>query len=229
MGRTFLLSDMRKCPRCEKTGSIGNDFGFRRPSGGNLTVQSWCRSCRTEACREAKKKRGRRGGKKKKAEADYGFIEWLEVELGYQESSAKHMERRMRGCPLSKNAEAWVRKKIAESNTIERRNLERTFLFWKSYRSGDTGQILKDLVSREARTWPFSPPASYIEPDWREVIRLLIKANSRNEIRYWEYPAPVIVGLRERGDSSFRCATTYHAPYGARIVPMPAWWRDENQ
>ena len=140
------------------------------------------------------------------------------------------MERKIRGLSTSKEPELWMQKKLASLDKAERKPLERIFLFWKAYRAGDSGIVLKGLVSHSMATWPFVPPDFHQEPDWRAVTRGLIEANSRIENGYWEYPARVTSGMQAlwRG-SVVTIATAYHAPYGARIVPLPAWWRDENQ
>jgi hypothetical protein len=46
------LPELSRCPRCEKVGMTGRDFGTR-VLGGKRVPQSWCRRCRSTHRRSA--------------------------------------------------------------------------------------------------------------------------------------------------------------------------------
>lgn len=42
----FYVTGEQECPHCGETKSIATEFGFKRSKGGEVSPQSWCRTCR---------------------------------------------------------------------------------------------------------------------------------------------------------------------------------------
>jgi hypothetical protein len=41
--------DLKTCPRCSRTGPVGEDFGWRNMGDGTIRSQSYCKRCRSVA------------------------------------------------------------------------------------------------------------------------------------------------------------------------------------